>query len=77
MDSTHHEYIIRTLESGRDAISEKPMTIDATKAQTILDAIKKTGRSVRVTFNYRYTPAVTKVYELLRQGVIGAPTGAS
>jgi len=74
MDSTHHEYIVRTLESGRDAISEKPMTIDAPKAQAILDAIKKSGRSLRVTFNYRYTPAVTKVYEMLRQGVVGTPT---
>jgi predicted dehydrogenase len=74
MDCTHHEYIIRALEAGRDAISEKPLTIDAPKARAILDAVQRTGRSLRVTFNYRYTPAVTKVYELLRQGVVGAPT---
>src|SRR5438067_1487582 len=29
MDSTHHDYIIRALEHGCDAITEKPMTVDA------------------------------------------------
>lgn len=31
MDSTHHLYIIRAMELGCDAVSEKPMTIDAEK----------------------------------------------
>lgn len=74
MDATHHTYIIRAMELGCDAISEKPMTTDAEKAKAILDAIERTGRSLRVTFNYRYAPHVTKVKELLMQGVIGKPT---
>lgn len=73
MDCTHHEYIIRAMQLGCDVISEKPMTIDAAKANAIFDAIKTTGRSLRVTFNYRFAPVVTKVYELLRQGVVGKP----
>ena len=32
MDSTHHEYIVRAMQLGCDAITEKPMTIDAPKA---------------------------------------------
>lgn len=73
MDSTHHQYIIRAMELGCDAISEKPMTIDDEKARAIFDAIQRTGRSLRVTFNYRYAPHNTKVRELLMQGVIGRP----
>ena len=73
MDSTHHEYIIRAMELGCDAISEKPMTIDAQKAQAIFAAIERTGRKLRVTFNYRYAPISTKVRELIMQGVIGRP----
>jgi predicted dehydrogenase len=61
------------MELGRDAISEKPMTIDAQKANAIFDAIQRTGRKLRVTFNYRYAPITTKVRELLMQGVIGRP----
>jgi predicted dehydrogenase len=73
MDSTHHIYIIRAMELGCDAISEKPMTVDAEKACAILDAVERTGRELRVTFNYRYTPLATKVRELLAEGTIGQP----
>lgn len=53
-DVMHHEYIIRAMDSGCDVISEKPMTVDAAKVQAIRDAIRRTGRSLRVTFNLRY-----------------------
>jgi len=52
-------------------ITEKPMTVDAGKTQEIIDAIKRTGNEVRVTFNYRYAPHNTKIRELIRDGVIG------
>ena len=71
IDRTHHTYIIRALELGCDVITEKPMTIDAEKTQEIIDAIDRTGREVRVTFNYRYAPHNTKIRELIRDGVIG------
>ena len=73
MDSTHHIYINRAMELGCDAISEKPMTIDDQKAQSIFDTIERTGQSLRVTFNYRYAPIATKVRELIMDGVIGKP----
>jgi len=73
MDCTHHKYIIRAMELGCDAISEKPMTIDGEKARAILDAIERTGKRLRVTFNYRYAPLSTKVRELIMQGVVGRP----
>lgn len=71
MDRTHHEYIIRALELGCDVITEKPMTTDAVKCQAIIDAVKRTGREVRVTFNYRYSPSRSKVKELIQSGAIG------
>lgn len=71
VDRTHHDYIIRAMEMGYDVISEKPMTIDEEKAQAIIDTQKRTGKSLRVTFNYRYAPHNTKIRELIRDGVIG------
>lgn len=71
VDRNHHDYIIRSMEKGYDCITEKPMTIDAEKTQAILDVQKKTGRNLRVTFNYRYAPHATKIRELIRDGVIG------
>lgn len=74
IDRMHHHYIIRAMELGCDAISEKPMTTDETKCQEILDAIEKTGKELRVTFNYRYSPVATKVRELIMDGEIGKVT---
>jgi len=71
IDRTHHTYIIRAMELGCDVISEKPMTVDEEKCQEILDAVKRTGRKLRVTFNYRYAPHNSKIRELIRDGVIG------
>ena len=71
MDSFHHEFIIRSLDAGCDVICEKPMTIDAQKTQEILDAEKRNGRKIIVTFNYRFIPYVTRVKELIREGAIG------
>src|SRR5438046_1117438 len=53
MDSTHHLYIIRAMELGCDVISEKPMTTTVESLRAIYDAIDRTGKSLRVTFNYR------------------------
>ena len=70
-DSTHADFIIRALDAGCDVITEKPMTIDAERCRAILAAVKRTGRQVRVTFNYRYSPPRRQVKELLQSGVIG------
>jgi len=71
VDRTHHTYIIKAMEKGCDVITEKPMTIDEKKTQAILDAQKRTGRNIKVTFNYRYAPNNTKIRELIMDGVIG------
>ena len=71
IDRTHHKYIIKAMEMGCDVITEKPMTVDEHKCQEILDAIKRTGRKLRVTFNYRYSPCASKTRELIMDGAIG------
>ncbi|KAG9230762.1 putative oxidoreductase yteT [Amylocarpus encephaloides] len=71
MDRTHDIYIIKALELGCNVITEKPMTIDEVRCKAIIDAVERTGKQVRVTFNYRYAPHNTKVFELLGEGAIG------
>ena len=71
VDQFHSQYIIRAMELGCDAITEKPMTTDDQKCRAIFDTIEKTGRQLRVTFNYRWGPGPTRVHELLREGAIG------
>ena len=73
MDATHHQYICRAMELGCDAVTEKPMTTDDAKARQIFETIEKTGRSLRVTFNYRYAPLATTVRDLIMRGAVGRP----
>ncbi len=73
-DHLHHEYIVAALRAGCDVITEKPMTTDLAKLASILDAQRGSGRSVTVTFNYRYTPARTQLKDILRSGAIGTIT---
>ena len=73
VDAVHHQYIIRAMDLGCDVICEKPMTIDAPKARAIFDAIERTGRNLRVTFNLRYSPVISKIRELMAHGAVGRP----
>jgi predicted dehydrogenase len=70
-DYTHHDVIIRGLESGADVITEKPMTIDDVKCRAILDTERRTGKRVIVTFNYRYSPLHQQIKRLISEGAIG------
>jgi predicted dehydrogenase len=71
VDRTHDEYIVAALAAGCDVVTEKPMTVDALRCRRILEAVARTGRHVRVAFNYRYNPIHEKVRELLADAVVG------
>lgn len=73
-DFLHSDYIVRAFEAGCDVICEKPLTIDLSRLKMIIDAQKRTGRQVKVTFNYRYSPARTQIRELIASGAIGTVT---
>ncbi|UCG00085.1 MAG: Gfo/Idh/MocA family oxidoreductase [Spirochaetaceae bacterium] len=71
IDRTHHQFIVRALEAGCDVITEKPLTVDEVKCRAIFSALERTGKSLRVTFNYRYAPRNSKVKQLLLEGSVG------
>ena len=71
VDGFHSEYITRALARGVDVMTEKPMVIDETQCQAVLDAEKRSGRQIVVTFNYRYAPKHQKIKEVLMSGEIG------
>ena len=74
VDGSHSEYIVKALNRGIDVMTEKPMVIDEKQCQAVLEAEKRAGRKVVVTFNYRYAPKHQKIKELLMAGEIGKLT---
>ncbi|GAA2708763.1 Gfo/Idh/MocA family oxidoreductase [Actinoplanes palleronii] len=71
VDRYHDEYLVAAMEAGCDAVTEKPMTVDVPGCRRILAAQARTGRRVRVTFNYRYNPLHQAVKQVLASGEIG------
>jgi predicted dehydrogenase len=76
-DNIHVEYIVRALELGCDVITEKPLTPHADSARRILEAKARTGRTIIVGFNYRYSPVRTLLKQVLMSGIIGHVKNAS
>src|SRR5690625_5799926 len=50
------------------------MTTDEVKCQAILDAERRSNRKLIVGFNYRWSPYVTKIKEVLHENTIGKIT---
>jgi predicted dehydrogenase len=74
VDATHSACITNALGRGIAVATEKPMVIDETQCQQVLDAERKSGKNIIVTFNYRYAPKHQKIKELLMAGEIGTVT---
>ncbi len=70
-DCTHEKYIVKALEFGCDVISEKPMTTTDEMCARILEAEKRTGHKVTITFNCRFMPFYVKLKELVSGGLVG------
>ena len=73
-DSTHHEFIVKGLEFGADVLTEKPLTTDEDRCRQIVEAERKSKRNLIVGFNYRWSPYMTKIKELLQNESIGTIT---
>jgi len=73
-DDLHAPLIVRALDAGADVVVEKPLTIDAPSAAAIEDAVERTGGSVVLTFNYRYSPRNSALRQVIQDGRIGRVT---
>lgn len=71
VDATHDEMIVKALNKGFNVITEKPMTTDEVKCRKILEAEKKSGKKVIVTFNYRHSVHAMQLKEILAKDRVG------
>jgi predicted dehydrogenase len=72
VDGTHAEYVIRSLDAGVNAVSEKPLCVNEEQCRNILAAQERNSAQFAVTtHNLRYTPETTKIKDLIDSGAIG------
>ena len=71
MDELHYNQTIRALEMGYDVLLEKPVSPSYDECKKIAECAHRTGRSVVVCHNLRYTPFYQKIKTLIVEGQIG------
>ena len=67
----HAPMSIAAMEAGRHVLVEKPMARNSVECRAMIDCAGKTGKTLMVAQNWRYTPWVRKVRHLVRKGELG------
>jgi predicted dehydrogenase len=69
--TAHHEAAKLMLTHGKAVLCEKPVTINATQAQDLVDTARANGVFFAEAFWTRTIPAIRRMVELIEDGAIG------
>jgi len=69
----HAAMTVDALEAGKHVSVQKPMALNVTECDAMIDAAERTGKNLRVFENFQYYPPMAKAKELLDSGEIGEP----
>lgn len=72
-DHQHRTQIEAALDAGVAVLAEKPMTVTASEAASVVEAQRRTGVPVRVAHNFRYLNLHQQIKQLLAAGAVGTP----
>lgn len=70
---SHEEIATAAMKAGKHVFCEKPLANDADQAERMWQVARGSGVRAQVGFNYRHTPAVAFIKELLSEGRLGRP----
>ncbi len=65
--NTHYEIVRECLESGKNVLVEKPMTLDYQKSKELVDLANGKGLVLAVGHLFRFNSSVIKLKELLKE----------
>lgn len=72
-NNTHRDIVLAAAEAGKMILCEKPLAMNATEGQQMVDAVERAGVPNMVWFNYRRVPAISLAKQLVDEGRIGRP----
>jgi len=61
----HASQVVKALEAGKHVFVEKPLAITRDELQTVIDAHKRSDKSVTVGFNRRFSPFIQDAKKLM------------
>lgn len=75
--STHPELALRSFESGKHVLLEKPLAISLEEAERIVAGAKRFSRKLGVVLQHRFRPGSLRLRELLQEDALGGIQAAS
>lgn len=70
---THADLIMRAAAAGKHIFCEKPVDHDVARVRMALDAVRKAGVKMQISFVRRFDHNHRAVYDAIRAGKIGTP----
>jgi predicted dehydrogenase len=67
----HHDNVILALNAGKPVLCEKPFSVNAVQAQSMIDAAAHNGVALMEAMWARFLPHYAKVREIVESGVLG------
>jgi predicted dehydrogenase len=69
--SAHHDNVILALNAGKPVLCEKPFSVNAHEAQSMVDAAARNHVALMEAMWARFLPHYAKVREIVESGVLG------
>lgn len=67
----HYKMAKAALEAGKDVLVEKPLAVDINHGEELVKLAESNGRILMVGHILRYHPAILKLKQLIKDGVLG------
>jgi predicted dehydrogenase len=61
----HAQMVIEGLQAGKNVFVEKPLALNEKELQNIIDVYEKSGKTLTVGFNRRFSPHIEKIKSLV------------
>jgi len=74
--SAHAQWSIAALEAGKAVLCEKPFAMNAAQVRPMIEAAKRTGRTLVEAFHNRHHVVMKRAVEIVRSGELGKLTRA-
>jgi predicted dehydrogenase len=72
----HADHAVAALDAGKHVVVEKPLEVTLAAADRIIDAEKRSGKTVAVISQHRFDKSSEKVLQSVRDGHLGTITSA-
>ncbi len=67
----HYKHAMMALQSGKDVLLEKPVTLNVDESKALADFSEKEGEKIAIGFHLRFHPGIQRIKEILKSGEIG------